>query len=155
MTMTKTFKQHLDEVTIKLKGFKIPEPSPAAEDIGSRLDAFIAEYKQGTTPNPFAPQIRVWQDSIGIELSKFGKVIHLSFITTFTPKNSGSASKALKWLTDLADKHGVAMDLIASPVKHAGSDGGKNLSKAQLVAWYKRHGFVGTASRMTRGPRRG
>lgn len=48
----------------------------------------------------------------------------------------GLGTQALNWLTGLADKHGVDLFLRARPFSEGGLD------KAQLISWYKKHGFV-------------
>lgn len=62
------------------------------------------------------------------------RTMHVAFIGV-DKKNRGKglASKALKELTDMADKHGIPMTLDVQ------SQGG--LSAKQLYAWYGRHGF--------------
>lgn len=77
-------------------------------------------------------------------MSPFNSSAHVSSIMSFYKKNSGEASGALKWLTALADKHKVRMELSVKPIKNAGAEKGKNLTKAQLFAWYGRNGFKKT-----------
>lgn len=105
------------------------------------LDAFMDEFRQNTYPNPFDPSMRVHNDSVGLSVRPWNGHIHLSFIVSFDKKESGNASKSLKWITELADKHDVKMDLEVAPVKTAGSKDGKSLTKTQLKSWYKRFGF--------------
>ena len=124
------FKDFISETTIQLKTKQIPE------NYRSMLDEFLAQ----TTAHYFDRQIRIWNDAVGISLVFFDGVFDLQTIMTFSDKNQGDASKALKWLTSLADKHKCALTLEVVPLK-AGSDTGKNLTKKDLIAWYKRHGF--------------
>ena len=109
---------------------------------GAKLDAFLHEFDSKTKPNPFMPDMGVWENSIGFELSKFDDAIHISSITSFDRKNAGNASRGLKWLCELADKHKVKLELFAVPMKNAGDREGKSLTASQLIAWYKRNGFV-------------
>lgn len=104
------------------------------------LDAFLEEFRAETTAHPFDRRIRIWKDSVGLEVSKFGGSITLDAIMSFLKKGEGEASKALKWVCDLADKHKVDIELIVKPIPNAGAKG-KNLTKAQLTSWYQRHGF--------------
>ena len=53
-------------------------------------------------------------------------------------KGEGDGSQALDWLCRLADTHGVR---IVAWVERIGHEG---LTKAQLTAWYRRHGFTVT-----------
>jgi hypothetical protein len=50
----------------------------------------------------------------------------------------GYGSEALDWLCDLADVHGLR---IVGQMERLGGDG---LTKTQLGAWYRRHGFAVT-----------
>jgi len=54
-------------------------------------------------------------------------------------KGHGAGSAGLKWLCDLATMHGVR---IVGWIEHY--DGKEGLTKTQLAAWYKRHGFTVT-----------
>jgi hypothetical protein len=105
------------------------------------LKAFMADMRANTEAHPFARGMVIHNDSVGVEVSIFDGKIHLSSIMSFVQKNAGEASKTLKFLTDLADKHQVIMDLAVSPIKNAGAREGKSLTKAQLTAWYGRYGF--------------
>jgi hypothetical protein len=82
----------------------------------------------------------IWQDKMMAEISKWQGMIHISSIMSIE-KNQGNAREFMKWLTDLADKHQVKMDLTVKPLKNAGGREGKNLTKTQLKAWYQRNGF--------------
>jgi hypothetical protein len=123
------FKQFMQE-SIKIGGKKLPDNSQAMLD----------EYFEGTSPHPFDRSLRIWNDVVGISLVFFDGAFDLQTIMTFSDKNQGDASKALKWLTSLADKHKCVLTLEVVPLK-AGSDTGKNLTKKDLIAWYKRNGF--------------
>ena len=122
--------------TIKIGGRKEDE----------NVKAMLDEYWSGTQPHPFDRHLRIWGDDnnmVGVTLYSVGtSEVHLSTIMTFSDKNSGSGSKALKWICDLADKHGVKLTLSVSPIKNAGSRNGKDLNKRQLTAWYAKYGFV-------------
>lgn len=131
-----TFKQYLGE-TDGPKIIKLGDTSASK----AKLDAFMREYENETTDHPFDHTMRLWDQTVGLELSTFNRAIHISSIISFDKKNAGQASKALKWLCDLADKHQVKMELIAEPIKNAGSRDGVSLSKSQLKSWYERYGF--------------
>lgn len=108
-----------------------------------KLKAFMDDFRNGTDQHPFARHLRIFNDSVGFEASIWNNAIHLSAIMSFLSKGDGEASKALKWFTDLADKHQVPIELTVKPIKNAGAEG-KNLTKTQLTAWYTRHGFKKT-----------
>lgn len=77
-----------------------------------------------------------------LELKPFDNKIRLSFITVPEKyRGRGLASRALKTLTDIADKHGVPITLTVQPTRN---DGGSlsGFTKKKLFDWYKRHGFV-------------
>ena len=126
------FKQYLLETGIKLS---MKPKNPV-------LEAFMADFIAGTSAHPFDRQLRIWNDAVGLSVYPFDGRIHFATIMTFTEKNKGSASNAIKWLTALADKHQVEMDLEPVPIKNAGAREGKNLNKTELTAWYKRLGFT-------------
>src|SRR5271170_6477459 len=108
-----------------------PEAKTAAEN--PALVAFMKDLWAQTTGNPFNNRERVWKEKAIIEARPFSGNIHLSFIRS-VERGEGQGSEGLKFLTGLADKHGVKIDLDAKPV-------GKGLNKGNLVSWYKRHGF--------------
>jgi len=111
-----------------------------AKEVTPELKAFMDDFIAGTSQHPFSRNLRIWNDSVGIEASIWDNAIDLAAIMSFIEKGNGDASKALKWFTDLADKHGVPIELAVQPIKDAGAKG-KSLSKAALTAWYKRNGF--------------
>lgn len=119
---------------------KIRELLCETKESTPELDAFMADFKAGTEHHPFARHLWIYDDSVGFEVNIWNKAIHLSAIMSFLSKGEGEARKAMKWFTDLADKHHVPIELDVQPIKNAGAEG-KSLTKAQLTAWYKRVGF--------------
>ena len=107
-----------------------------------KVKAMLDEWWKGTTPHPFDRRLRIWDDAIGLWLRGSGRDVELMTIMTFADKNQGEGSRALKWVCDLADKHGVELVLNVSPIKNAGSRTGKNLNKSELTKWYAKNGFV-------------
>lgn len=97
------------------------------------LDAFMADYRQGTWANPINPRERVLAEDAIMEVRPFDGRIHLSFIRA-VEKGQGGGSKGLDFLCALADKHGVEMDLEPEKV-------GQGLSNAELKKWYQSRGF--------------
>lgn len=107
------------------------------------VKAMLDEWWKATQPHPFDRRLRIWNDAIGLWLRPGeDKEAELMTIMTFVDKNQGEGSKALKWVCDLADKHGVDLTLNVSPIKNAGSRTGKNLNKKELTSWYAKNGFV-------------
>jgi len=126
-----TFKQFLQESeTHKIGG------NAAA------LDEFMRDYHNNTAPHPFTNRMRVHNNAVMLEVSKWDGKIHISSIMTAMPKNQGHGTAALRFLTDLADKHQVTLHGTVVPIKNAGSREGRNLNKRELLAWYKKHGFT-------------
>jgi hypothetical protein len=69
----------------------------------------------------------------------FNDHVNLSAVQTLAPgERSGSANGMVMTLVKIADETGVPVRLSASPF---GNMEGK-LTKRQLIAWYKRRGFV-------------
>jgi hypothetical protein len=106
------------------------------------LEEFMRDYYTHTTGHPFTNRLRIHNDAVMLEISKFGDAIHISSIMTAAPKNQGHGTTALKFLTDLADKHQVKLEGTVVPIKNAGSKEGKDLTKRELLTWYKKHGFT-------------
>lgn len=145
MLVAKSFKEFVNEI-------KIGATKRSGDN--AALEAFMGEYWKNTSSHPFDRSLRIWNDSIGFDVSKFDGAISLGSVMSFIEKNAGEASKALKWLCELADKHGVEIDLYVKPIKGAGAKAGKDLNKAQLKAWYTKNGFVSKrGDDMTRMPK--
>lgn len=78
---------------------------------------------------------------VGFELSAWEGAIHLGLIRTVDESRGlGLASKALKELTDVADRHGVSITGIVKPTTDI-LGRREGLNKSQLMSWYKRYGF--------------
>jgi hypothetical protein len=99
------------------------------------LKAFMADFAAGTEQNPLAGFERIWNASAGFEVSIFNGAIRLAAIRSLE-RSKGHGSRALDWLCELADRHGVAISAKVSPF----GDGPK-LDTKQLRAWYRRRGF--------------
>jgi ADP-ribose pyrophosphatase YjhB (NUDIX family) len=135
--MLKLYQASKDKIEKALKIEPQPEQQQAQPKTSAdkaALTAFMQDLWSQTYGNPFNNAERVWQDKAIIEARPFDGRIHLSLIRT-VEKGAGGGTEGLKFLTALADKHGVEIDLGAKPVGKGG------LNKSQLVQWYKRHGF--------------
>ncbi|MEI6731153.1 MAG: hypothetical protein WCK90_00580, partial [archaeon] len=87
--------------------------------------------------------VRTYKEGgVTLEFKPFQDEWRLAFIKT-APGFSGKglASRALKELTEAADKAGVKMTLDVDPQRNEGETQ-KILTKAQLFKWYERNGFV-------------
>jgi len=126
-----------------LEGRKKPVHAPAPK---AALDAFMAEYTGFTHPHPFGGGERLFgsrqpdateADWVTLKLRAWDGHIHIEWMQVFpNAARRGAASRALKALTDLADKHGVQMGLHAKPV------GGPKIPKVALKALYSKFGFA-------------
>lgn len=125
--------------TLKLK-------SPLLSKSDPKLEGFMQDFKAGTYTNPFNPRERVLGEDAIIEARPFDGMIHLNLIRS-VEKGKGQGSKGLDWLCGLADAHGVAIDLNATPVGTGG------LNKAKLVKWYTSRGFKREGEHMVRQPK--
>jgi len=101
-----------------------------------RLDSFMEEFYEETSPHPFDRASRVYDHSV-IELSPFNGAIHLSAVVSMQPR-SGQGTKALNFIKELANKHRVKIELSAKPF----SNNKEHITDlGDLVRWYVRNGF--------------
>jgi hypothetical protein len=128
--------------------------SKAADSADTPAEHFFNGLDEITKPNPFGGSEQVFFHSNGggygsVAVSPIKgdpKAIYLNSLRAFGTGHC-YGSYVLGKLTDLADKHGVTIELHARPFGNE-----KGLAKGKLVAWYKRHGFTGTAERLVRQP---
>lgn len=118
--------KNIKEANIKLRGYD-----------NDNISAFIKEYTEQTQDHPYSKTERIYNNQVTIELSPFDGKIHLSDIRSLAP-GSGAGTKALKFLTGLAKKHGVTIEAIAK-VYHP--DKKYIRSSSRLKDWYLKHGF--------------
>lgn len=103
---------------------------------GKRAQAFMDEYHSDSQEHPFAHTARILHGAV-VEASKDGNEVHIHDIRTTSPR-SGAGTKALKHLTNLADKHNVKLNLFAKAYSNS-PDHINNTER--LVKWYEKHGF--------------
>lgn len=106
------------------------QPSPKKE----ALAKFMLDYEGGTTQHPTSPHLRIWERKATFEVSILSGAVRLGYIGTIV-LGRGHGTKALRWLTDLADKHGTE---VRGSIRRVGREG---LSERGLRLWYERHGF--------------
>jgi len=139
--------------TIRLTGFGKPKTlSPAVE-------AFLRAFFDASYPSPFSPNEQTERALSGIdavvEITPQYAGVHIDEVRALT-KKQGEGTKAVRFLTDLADKHGVELYLYAKPF------GNEAMDLDNLVRFYRRHGFRemeeededGEGVEMVRRPRR-
>ena len=98
--------------------------------------AFINDFETQTQENPLNPRQRIY-DNAKIELYVSGRNVRISDIQTMKPR-SGAATKAIKFLQQLANTHGVKLELTA---KAYVSDRKYVTDTTDLVRWYYKLGF--------------
>ena len=117
------------------------------------VDEFMEKYYKVTQKHPFDPAARIaWDGKSTVTIQPFNDYINLSAIQTLAPgERSGSANGVVMTLVAIADETGVPVRLSAKPF---GTSEGR-LTKRQLMAWYKRRGFVSdSGSSMTYTPQK-
>ncbi len=119
-------------------------------NLDDEVQAFKREYEAGTViekrPDdalfPGGNKDRIWQRKVRLLLTGQFNIVTLEVIQSLQP-GKGYASKALSWLTQLADKHQVILD--TQP--HAFGDTPDQMNSAELEQWYVKFGFVQTSIR--------
>lgn len=115
---------------------------------GRKPNAAIQELTDGYPENPLNDsEILIGDARVELNNGRDGR-IRISSIETMKA-GQGAASKALDTVLAVADKHGIGVELIASPY------GSEDLNTRHLKSWYARHGFMsdGTEDGMVRTPR--
>lgn len=109
-------------------------------DFNPNLQAALAEINASFPPNPMNNREYMMVEGntpiATFEVAPRGGKLRLKAIHSIQSR-TGAASKTLKKIVAIADKHGVGMELTASPY----GDEKTRLDKDQLVEWYKRHEF--------------
>jgi hypothetical protein len=122
----KTFQQYLTEL-IKLRGLNSKT---------KKIEQFLQDYYANTEDHPFNSKVRIYKGAM-LEISPWGNEIHIGDITSTAPR-SGAGTAGIKFLTSLADKHNVKLDLTAK----AYSNDSKRIGNTEKLArWYQRLGF--------------
>jgi hypothetical protein len=120
---------------IKLRG---KEAEKKAKEV--KLKKFMDTFHKVTQSHPFDPASRIaWDGKSMADVKPMWGDIYIQAIQTLAPgERSGSANGLVMTLVKIAQETGVTLRLEASPF---GTTAGK-LTKRQLIAWYKRRGFV-------------
>ena len=131
--MTNTFMRHL--ITIVES-----EGKPMVIRLGksaykAEQDAFMADFQAATSDHPLDHRARLLKNAV-ITLYPFGNNIHISDIRALRPA-SGGGKEALTLICQLADKHGLKLDLTAKTYLDSSP-----LSTSELQQWYARYGFT-------------
>lgn len=123
---------------IKLRGNSNPNTKP-----------FMEEFISLTTRSPLGKG-RLYGDVL-LDVSEFAGEIHVSDISAIGKKSEGSGTKALKFMTDLADKHNVRL---SGEAKAYSKHKDHIQSSEQLLQWYQKHGFVANGNKVIYSPKR-
>ncbi len=105
-----------------------------------KLKKFMDTFRKVTQNHPLDVNSRIaWDGKSMADVRPMWGDIHIASIQTLAPgERSGSANGLIMTLIQIANETGVTLRLSASPY---GTTEGK-LTKRQLIAWYKRRGFV-------------
>jgi len=115
-----------DPITIQPEGSISPENQALIDDLKEIGQINPIDPDEMIIDNVKVGPIKVWNDRV-----------NLTHLTSLEPR-SGAGSKALKRITDLADKHGVTLEDSAVPFR--GADG-EMIPENKLRAFYLRHGY--------------
>jgi hypothetical protein len=99
------------------------------------------EFTDATARSPIGKG-RLYGDVL-IDVRPFKNEIHLSDIKAASGKGKGSGTKAMKFLTNLADKHNV---IISGTAQAYGKADRQVQDTDRLFRWYVKHGFDGKPS---------
>ena len=118
--------------TVRLAGFGKPRAiSPAVE-------AFLRDLFDASYPNPLGgstPTERILSGmEVLVDVVPEHNGVHIDRLRALTRKQ-GEGTKAMRFLTSLADKHGVKLSLYAKPF------GSAAMNRDTLVNFYRRFGF--------------
>ena len=115
----------------------------------SNVNSFMEDYYKATGQSLSNSRERVHDNEVGTEVYPQDNVIYLKDIRSFKPgESTGAGSRALKTITDLADKYGLIIEGTAQAYSPSG------LSDEQLKSWYERKGFtVDDMGNMERKPK--
>lgn len=116
-----------DPPLIRLSGFR--------KQYGEAAEAFLRDLFDASYPNPLNPRERVLASiAVAVEVSPLRGGVHLDEVRALCP-GKGEGTKAMRFLTDLADKHGVSLTLFPMPF------GNEKMYTDDLVRFYRKHGF--------------
>lgn len=125
---------------IKPKPIKLRGAEAQKKEKEAKLKKFMDTFHKVTQEHPFDPSSRIaWDGKSMADVKPMWGDIYIQAIQTLAPgERSGSANGLIMTLVKIAQETGVTLRLDADPF---GTTDGK-LTKRQLIAWYKRRGFV-------------
>ena len=106
----------------------------------SSIKSALQDIQEKFPVNPEDPSERVLmamgKPAVAFHLSERESRMRLNTIRALEP-HSGAGTIAMQRIVRIADKHGVTMELTASPY----GEGKERIGKDKLVSWYESHGF--------------
>jgi len=117
--------------TVRLRGFGTKRA------VSPGVEAFLRAFFDSSYPSPLSsePTERVLSGlDVLVEVTPQHGGVHIDEVRALVPQQ-GAGTKAMRFLTDLADKHGVTLMLYPMPF------GSAAMSRDDLVRFYRRHGF--------------
>ena len=129
--------QFYDESPIQSTAEAPPITIEMGGPISPENKALIDNLKEIGEINPENPDEMIIDDVKVGPIKVWDDKVNLTSLTSLKPR-SGAGSKALKRITDLADKHGVTLEDAAVPFK--GADG-EMIPQDKLRTFYIRHGY--------------
>lgn len=125
------------------------KPDGQFASTGGGIEGFLAEFEALTFENPMNYRVRITNFrrssdkrdyTARVKLYRDGdESIHIEELLAVT---RGGGRKAMEFLTEMADKHGVILDLYASPLPGVRGQH-KQRTQKQLMEWYREFGFEG------------
>jgi hypothetical protein len=116
-----------DTTVLRLTGFR--------NKYGAAAEAFLRDLFDASYPNPLNPRERILAGiEVAVEVSPLRGGVHIDEVRALRP-GKGEGTKAMRFLAELADKHGVTMTLFPMPF------GDQKMDTDDLVRFYRKHGF--------------
>lgn len=109
------------------------------------LSAIKHNFYKMTERHPTAKESRLYND-VWLTVYLHNGWMRIAYISVdrTAKRHKGLASDALNFLCTFCDMYGLEATLAVAAI------GDKGMTTDQLMEWYKRHGFYGTAERMVR-----
>jgi len=138
---------------IKLLRFLGRPETPPIGDAADKVGHFLAALTKVAPPAGRGDYAFTGEDGTRRGVVQFipqsGNAIEIHRLWSLQFGN-GAGSYMLRTLCDLADRHGIELRLKPLPFRRKPYP----RSKEELIEWYERYGFVGSARGMKRSPQR-
>jgi hypothetical protein len=131
------------------KALRLTAHQPFPVQSGANKQVGADWHHEGTSENPMNPNKRViskkptWIEGpakVGTyELREDATRMNHFHVNEVQAVTRGGGQAAMQHLTQMADRHGVSLQLIAEPLKPQGE--GVKMTRTKLRSWYQKHGF--------------